>query len=108
MKVGMGGGCGGGPFSVILAARRRLVTGAFRVAETVGAPVSPARWREICTGMQVLKNTAGDVVEPTLAITPPRPGPLAVARPLASTETTVPSADDQLRSPTLLVISVPL
>ena len=55
--------------------------------------------------MQVLKNTAGDVVEPALATTPVIPGTLADANPSASTEATLAADADQLKLPIWLVIS---
>jgi hypothetical protein len=55
--------------------------------------------------MHVLKNTAGEVVEPTLATTPVIPGVRAVANPFASTEATVAADADQLKLPIWLVIS---
>jgi len=58
--------------------------------------------------MQLLKKTAGDVVEPTLATTPVIPGVRAVANPFASTVATVAAEADQLKLPIWLVISVPL
>ena len=56
--------------------------------------------------MQLLKKTAGDVVEPTLATTPVMPGMRAVAKPLASTLATAGAEADQLKLPIWSVISV--
>jgi hypothetical protein len=56
--------------------------------------------------MQLLKKTAGDVVEPTLATTPVMPGTRAVANPLASTEATAAADADHVKLPIWLVISV--
>ena len=58
--------------------------------------------------MQLLKDTAGEVVEPTLATIPVMPGVWAVANPFASRETTVKSEGAQVKLPTWLVISVAL
>ena len=58
--------------------------------------------------MQLLKKTAGEVVEPTLATTPVMPGVWAVANPLASTVATEGDEADQLKLPIWLVISVVL
>jgi hypothetical protein len=55
--------------------------------------------------MHVLRKTAGDVVEPTLATTAVIPGMRAVANPFASTEATVAGEADQLKLPIWLVIS---
>src|SRR6476661_5424707 len=78
-------------------------------ADSVGTPAgSPLICRIISTGMQLFKKTAGDVVEPTLAITPVIPGVRAVANPLASTLATEGDEADQLKLPIWLVISVAL
>jgi hypothetical protein len=58
--------------------------------------------------MQLLMNTAGEVVEPMLATTPVRPGTRAVARPFASTGATDGIDDDHVKLPTWLVMSAPL
>jgi hypothetical protein len=58
--------------------------------------------------MQLLKNTAGEVVVPTLATTPVMPGTREVAKPFASTLATPPADDDHVKLPTWLVISVAL
>jgi len=56
--------------------------------------------------MQLLKKTAGDVVDPTLATTPVMPGTRAVANPFASTEATLAADADHVKLPIWLVISV--
>jgi len=56
--------------------------------------------------MQLLKKTAGDVVDPTLATTPVMPGLRAVAKPFASTEATLAADADHVKLPIWLVISV--
>jgi hypothetical protein len=58
--------------------------------------------------MQVLKKTAGEAVEPTLATTPVMPDTRAVAKPFASTKATAPAEADHVKLPIWLVISAPL
>jgi len=58
--------------------------------------------------MQLLKNTAGEVVVPTLAMTPVTPGAREVANPFASTPATAAADADHVKLPTWLVISLPL
>ena len=108
LKVVTGAGEVNVPFSSTMSARSVFVSVTFMVADSVGPAVSPLRWSVICTGRQDLKNAAGEVVEPTLATMPVSPGPLAVARPLASTVPTMASEVDQLIFPIRLVMSVAL
>lgn len=97
------------PFSSIMSTWTTFVSVVFKVTEVVKPDAgSPATWSTRLTGIQVLNGVAGAVVAPMLATTPPRPESLAVARPFASTEATVPSEEDQLKLPTEEVISVPL
>src|SRR5512140_514645 len=76
-------------------------------ADSVGTPAgSPLICRTISTGMQLFKKAAGEVVAPTLAITPVIPGVCAVANPLASMLATDGDEADQVKLPIWLVISV--
>jgi hypothetical protein len=108
LKTVIGAGVINVPFSSTMSASSCFVSVTFSVADTVGPLVSPARCKKSSAGMQVLKGTAGDEVEPILAMIPARPGILAVAKPLVSTETTVLSEDVQVKLPTEPVMSWPL
>jgi hypothetical protein len=97
------------PSSSTMSACTVLVSVTFMVAVSVGTPAgSPLICRTISTGMQLFKVTAGDVVPPTPAETAVMPGACAVASPFASTTATTACEDDHVKSPTWLVISVPL
>src|SRR5438270_13865267 len=97
------------PSSSNMSAWTVLVSPTFITADSVGTPAgSPLICSTICTGMQLLRKTAGEVVEPTLATTPVMPGARAVANPLASTLATEGAEADQLKLPIWLLMSVVL
>src|SRR5579864_5056547 len=95
------------PSSSTMSAWTTFVSARFMVTASVGTPAgSPFTCSSMWTGMQVLKKTAGAVVEPTLATTPVIPGARAVANPFASTEATLAADASQVKLPIWLVISV--